>query len=332
MSVFRDGAWLARTFVAPNEYDWTYLDRLAALSGGDIWLTLCHYEWPTWLDEEGVRGGRVVDLMTDFAYRVASRYGEVFAGYVPVVESGYWTAMMTQWGRWWPGSASTRGASWWGLYSVVGRMLIGMARAVREGSPSSRIALSEPWNHHPTLTFEDQGRPINLLLGLPDAVAVRETGTDEWGGDSSLLDVVGLNYYSRGGTDHGWPLSRLLLEARRIYPDREIVVGETGNCHFSDCHTIEDWLEWVDFHVSLANEQGADVRTVTWAPVLALGDFDWGHPAPGAFITWDPMDPNRRRRWDPRIARFVSEYTSGVSRRRAPVASVEGELASQATG
>src|SRR5215204_4307459 len=77
MSIFRDGAWMAKTFVGPNEYDWSHLDRLASISNGEIWLTLCHYEWPTWLDESSVRDGRVVDLTTEFAYNVASRYGEV---------------------------------------------------------------------------------------------------------------------------------------------------------------------------------------------------------------------------------------------------------------
>src|SRR5947208_15982626 len=43
---FRDGAWLARSFPAPDRFDWRYLDRLAAVSEGQITLSLCHYEWP----------------------------------------------------------------------------------------------------------------------------------------------------------------------------------------------------------------------------------------------------------------------------------------------
>jgi hypothetical protein len=43
---------------------------------------------------------------------------------------------------------------------------------------------------------------------------------------------------------------------------------------------------------------------------LMLGDFDWGHPAPGAWVTWDPDDPQRRRRWDADVARSVCAYTA----------------------
>lgn len=46
-------------------------------------------------------------------------------------------------------------------------------------------------------------------------MAVRETGDDAWNGDPSLLQVIGLNFYNNWGEAEGWPLSRLLLEARR---------------------------------------------------------------------------------------------------------------------
>jgi hypothetical protein len=128
------------------------------------------------------------------------------------------------------------------------------------------------------------------------------------GGDPSLLQIVGLNFYNDWGTERGWPLSRLLLEARRQYPEQRIFIGETGNCHFTDCHTVAGWLQLVDREVRLANTQGARIEAVTWAPVLTLGDFDWGKPAPGAWVTWDPNDPRRRRTWDPETARTVRAY------------------------
>jgi hypothetical protein len=191
-------------------------------------------------------------------------------------------------------------------------MLIGMARAVRESDPKAAIALSEPWAWHPQVSLHDQGRPFNILTGRPDPVAAGETGSDEWGGDPSLLQIVGLNFYNNWGTDHGWPLSRLLLEARRRYPEQRLIVGETGNCHFSDRHTVAGWLELIDQQVELANAQGAGVEAVTWAPVLTLGDFDWGRPAPGAWVSWDLDDPRRTRRWDPAVARAVRAHAVRV--------------------
>jgi hypothetical protein len=308
LSLFRDGAWLARTYLAPGRFDWSHLDRLAAVSQGQVYLSLCHYEWLPWIEEADIWSGRVIDLMADYAARLAERYQGCFAAYIPVVESGYWTAMMTDWGRWWPAAGKKNASTWWRMYSVVGQMLVRMGRAIREADPEVKISLNEPWAWHPHVSLEDQGRPFNTLLGCPDPAALRETGADAWGGDPSLLQVVGLNFYNNWGVDHGWPLSRLLLEARRRYPDREIIMGETGNCHFSHCYSPSAWLELLDEQVELANAGGAGVHTVTWAPILTLGDFDWGCPAPGAWVTWDPDDPARRRRWDPEVAKVVRRY------------------------
>lgn len=311
LTLFRDGAWMARTHPRPDAWDWSYLDRLAAVSQGQVFVSLCHYEWLPWLSEEDIWNGRVVEVMTEFAHRVAERYrGGVFAGYVPVVEAGYWTAMMTDWQRWWPAVQSGRRIDWWEMYAVVGRMLVAMARAVKEADPGATIALNEPWAWHPHVPLEDQGRPFNTLLGRADPVALRETGSDEWGGRSDLLDIVGLNFYNNWGVDQGWPLSRLILEARRQYPDQRLMIGETGNCHFSDCHTVADWLHLLDEQIKIANEEGAKLEAVTWAPVLTLCDFDWGCPAPGAWVTWDADDPARRRHWDPKVAEAVRSYSA----------------------
>jgi hypothetical protein len=313
LSLFRDGAWLARSYPAPGQIDWTYLDRLADVSRGQVYLSLCHYEWLPWIEPADLWSGRVVELMAEFAAGVARRYRGRFAGYIPVVESGYWTAMMTDWGRWWPAAPGAQSERWWKLYTVVGRMLIAMARAAKEADPETPIALNEPWAWHPQVSREDQGRPFNTLLGRPDPVAAGETGSDDWGGDPSLLQVIGLNFYNNWGVDQGWPLSRLLLEARRHYPDQRLIMGETGNCHFADRHTVAGWLRLIDEQVRLANDQGAGVEAVTWAPVLTLGDFDWGRPAPGAWVTWDAADPRRQRHWEPEVARAVRAYTSGAA-------------------
>jgi hypothetical protein len=309
LTLFRDGAWLAQTCPAPARFDWSYLDRLAEVSRGQVLLSLCHYEWLPWLTEEEIWSHRVIDHMAAYARRVAERYRGRFAGYIPVVEAGYWVAMMTDWGRWWPSVSGRRASSWWQMYAVVGRMLVAMARAVREGDPDVVIAMSEPWAWHPHVPLEDQGRPFSTLLGRPDPAAVQEAGSDDWGGDPSLLQVIGLNFYNNWGAEQGWPLSRLLLEARRQYPELRIVMGETGNCHFSDCHTVADWLRLIDEQVEAANAEGARVEAVTWAPVLTLCDFDWGCPAPGAWVTWSADDPQRRRQWDGDVARVVRTYT-----------------------
>lgn len=311
LTIFRDGAWLARSLPGPERFDWSYLDRLAAVSDGQVMLSLCHYEWPCWASEEDIRSGRVGDAMAGFAHEAASRYRGRFRAYIPVVESGYWTAMMTDWGRWWPARSDRRPFTWWELYAVIGRMMVAMARAVKDADSEAVIALSEPWAWHPEVSLADQGRPFTTLLGRPDPMAVQQAGTDCWGGSPDLLQILGLNFYNNWGEERGWPLSRLLLEARRQFPDRRIMMGETGNCHFPDRYSVADWLRLIDTQVEAANGEGAGVEAVTWAPILTLGDFDWARPAPGAWVTWDVDDPNRKRRWEPEIARTVRGYTSG---------------------
>ena len=313
LTMFRDGAWLRRTCPRPGEYDWSHMDRLAEVSQGQVFVSLCHYEWLPWITEDDVWNGRAIDAMTEFAGEAARRYRGRFAGYLPVVEIGYWTAMMTDWGRWWPSKNGVKASSWWRMYGVTGRIMTGMARAIRDADPDATIALSEPWAWHPHMPLEDQGRPFSTLLGRPDPVAKRECGDDQWGGDPSLLQVVGLNFYNNWGTYAGWPLSRLLLEARKQYPDQRIVMGETGNCHFSHCHSVEGWLTLINEQVEEANRLGARVEAVTWAPILTLGDFDWGTPAPGAWVTWSADDPRRERHWDPAVARAVRQFSGEVS-------------------
>jgi hypothetical protein len=311
LSLFRDGAWLARTCPAPGRFDFSYLDRLAALSQGQIVLSLCHYEWLPWLTRADVWSGAAIRFMAELAYRVAKRYRHRFAGYIPVVESGYWTAMISDWGRWWPSIPGDRGVRWWSLYGLIGRMQIAMARAIREVDPGAPLAMSEPWNWDTALPLADQARPFNTLLGQPDPVAVRETGCDAWGGHPSLLDVVGLNFYLERGREHGWPLARLLLEARRQFPEQRLVVGETSNCRCAARHSVASWLSHIDEQVECANAAGARIDIVTWAPVITLGDFESGHPAPGAWVTWDRDDLCRRRSWDPELAAVIRGYSGG---------------------
>src|SRR5438093_10314002 len=126
LTLFRDGAWLARTHPAPGQFNWDYLDRLAGVSQGQVTLSLCHYEWLPWIAEADVWSGRVIDLMAEYAGRVAERYRGRFAAYIPVVEAGYWTAMMTDWGRWWPSAKGQPRRRWWDLFAIVGRMLVAM--------------------------------------------------------------------------------------------------------------------------------------------------------------------------------------------------------------
>lgn len=309
LTSFRDGAYLKATLLGPRDYNWDYLDRLAKISHGQISLSLCHYEWPSWIDASHVLdGAHVIAVMSEFAAALSQRYRDCFASYIPVVECGYWIAMITHHRRWWPGDNGLV-FGFWDLYPTAARMLISMARAIKTGDPKALVAVSEPWAWDDVLDLDDLGRSINSLIGRYDPVALREMGQKKYetlDGQPDLLDVVGLNFYNNWGEEKGYPLSRLLLEARRKYPDKRICISETGNCQFANCRSIDEWLELITTQVDIANDQGAAIESVTWAPILAIGAFEDGLPAPGAWVTWDINDPARKRKWNPEVTQLIS--------------------------
>ena len=142
-----------KSFPAPGRYDWSWLDRLARVSDGQVTLSISHYEWPAWASEEDLWNGRVIEETARFAGAIAERYRGRFAGYIPVVESGYWTAMLSDLGRWWPASKSGRKLRWWEMYAVVGRLLVAVARAIRESAPVVVFVFFVPWAWHPHVSL-----------------------------------------------------------------------------------------------------------------------------------------------------------------------------------
>jgi hypothetical protein len=91
-------------------------------------------------------------------------------------------------------------------------------------------------------------------------------------------------------------------------------------------------LRHIDEQVESANASGARIDMVTWAPVITVGDFDWGYPAPGAWVTWDPRDPRRRRSWDPRVAAAIRSYTGEMIDRQQRQAAPAGRDARPGPG
>src|SRR5256885_16813825 len=57
LTLFRDGAWLARSYPAEGRFDWSHLDRLASVSQRQGTLSLCHYEWLPWIEADDVLRG-----------------------------------------------------------------------------------------------------------------------------------------------------------------------------------------------------------------------------------------------------------------------------------
>lgn len=288
---FREGVWLERLNPRKDEYNWEWLDGLADIVRQrrlSVGLGICHYEWPYWLTKRQVLEGAATDVMIDIASRIADRYGHTFEWYIPVIENGYWTAMMSTHRKWWPSGkdrvARHNGVNyrWWEMYyHLVSPLMIGMAKAIKAVDSSLKIASSDPWVNDGILTLNDMARPFHTMLGVDDLVAEEILGVKNFGGRWDLLDIVGLNWYNGAGPAQGWPLSRLLVKAREFFPDKQIYLMETGNCHFPKDFSQYAWIDMVNEEIELANEQGAQVTRAYWAPLWPIGEFHGGDIAPG---------------------------------------------------
>lgn len=265
LTVFRDGAWLQKLFNR-GEVDWTWLDKLADLSQGQIQLAICHYETHPYASEHSFWSGISSAIIIAVARKIAERYKGVFHSYVPVVELGYWTSKIAgPDSRWWP-----RGEKpWWQVYETTSQLAISVASAIKDSDPDARIAMSEPWGLQ--MDYDDQARPFNTLLGRFDKVAVANKCTTFRSGHEDLLDIVGINLYNLDTASEG------IWAAKSMFPGKEIIVTETGNCHQGHIHP-DDWLSWL-------KTSGAE--TVMWAPLVQMLGFEHGQLAGGHLVDKD---------------------------------------------
>lgn len=251
--------------------DYRWLDRLQAVSDGQIELVLNHYGLPEWVDEAMFWGPGAAAEMYEQAYQIARRYPGAFRSYNLGAELGIWTDWIAApQNRQWPFG----GRSWWEVYRQTSAVTIAIARGLKAGDPACRTAMSEPWGWDPAVPYADQARPFATVLGRPDAVAEAH-GCHTWQqGHAGLLDVVGLNIYFEND------LPALLAAARRLFPAQAVVVAETGNLMRPDCHPPARW--WAKFE-ALAES----ALEVSWSPGLAMLTHELGEPMHGNLLDAD---------------------------------------------
>ena len=252
--------------------DYHWLDRLARVSEGQLELVLNHYSLPEWLSEEQFWSGAAAEAMRELACEVARRYSGTFSSYNPGVELGIWTDWIAApQSRQWPFG----GRSWWDTYRATSAITIAIAQGVKQGDPTARTALSEPWGWDPAVPYPDQARPFATLLGHYDAVAEAH-GCHTWQqGHPDLLDVVGLNIYF----DHN-NIAEQLQAARELFPNKQVVVGETANLYYPDCNPPARW--WEKFERLDQPE-----LVVSWSPGLRILTHELGEPMGGNLLEPD---------------------------------------------
>jgi beta-glucosidase/6-phospho-beta-glucosidase/beta-galactosidase len=163
------------------------------------------------------------------------------------------------------------------------RTAITAARAIKRRWPQSTIVWAEPLIHiapHDHRRQTVRGAKQNLQ-GMYEAYDwIMGLARPELGGDASLVDLIGLNYYPHNqwywkgptipmGHHEYRPLGDMLLEMAERY-GKPIFLSETG----AEGTGKPSWLHYVCNEVRNAIAGGADVRGICWYPITAYPGWD----------------------------------------------------------
>jgi hypothetical protein len=157
------------------------------------------------------------------------------------------------------------------------------ARAIKQRWPRTTIVWAEPLIHiapHDRRRQTVRAAQANLR-GMYEAYDwIMGLAEPEFGGDASLIDLVGLNYYPHNqwyfqgptipmGHHEYRPLADMLVEMHERYR-KPIFLSETG----AEGSGKPSWLHYVCNEVREAMGRSADIRGICWYPITAYPGWD----------------------------------------------------------
>jgi beta-glucosidase/6-phospho-beta-glucosidase/beta-galactosidase len=277
----RDGLRWHLIEKAPGKYDWSsWLPMLEAAeeAGVQVIWDLFHYGSPDCIDQAAPD---FAERFADFAL-AALELRQSVTGRPPVVcplneinfiswavDDGYFPRV----------GPEQRG---WFKRQLV-RTAITAARAIKQRWPKAVIVWAEPLIHiapHDRRRQMIRGAQQNLQ-GMYEAYDwIVGRAKPELGGDPSLVDVVGWNYYPHNqwywkgptipmGHHEYRPLADMLVEMGERY-GKPMFLSETG----AEGSGKPSWLHYICNEVRDAMARGADVRGVCWYPITAYPGWD----------------------------------------------------------
>jgi beta-glucosidase/6-phospho-beta-glucosidase/beta-galactosidase len=170
----------------------------------------------------------------------------------------------------------------WFKHQLV-RTAIMASKAIKQRWPKSTIVWAEPLIHiapHDLRRETVRGAKQNLQ-GMYEAYDwIMGLAQPELGGDPSLVDLVGVNFYPHNqwywkgptipmGHHEYRPLADMLIEMADRY-GKPIFLSETG----AEGTGKPSWLHYVCNEVRDAMGRGADVRGICWYPITAYPGWD----------------------------------------------------------
>lgn len=311
----RDGLrWHLVEAGAPGVYDWSsFLPMLDAATdeGTQVIWDLCHWGVPAGLD---IFSAAFVTRFAAFAGAAARLVYDRTGGpespvpfYCPINEMSFWA--------WVGGDVRTfaphgegRGPE---LKQQLVRASLAAMRAVRAVDPRARFVQAEPLIDivpeygdveeypeiidHAASHTESQYQAWDMLSGRIDP---------ELGGDPSMLDIVGVNYYWNNQWVHGGdrkppghpdhkPLHLMLLLLWERY-GRPILITETG----AEAGADVGWLGYIASEVRQALREGVQMVGVCLYPVMDYPGWDDERHCPCGLIRVDSQWRKRELRSD----------------------------------
>ena len=281
LRTLRDGLRWHLIEKSPGRYDWSsWLPALEAAEkhGLQIIWDLFHYGSPDCVDQASPD---FAERFTDFAIAALALRETVSGRPLTVcplneinflswaVDDGYFPQV------------GPKQKGWFKRQLV--RTAIMASRAIKQRWPASTIVWAEPLIH---IAPHDRRRSTiraagQNLQGMYQAYDwIMGLAEPELGGDRSLVDVVGWNFYPHNqwyfqgptipmGHHEYRPLADMLVEVAERY-EKPLFISETG----AEGSGRPAWLHYVCDEVRAAQARGADVRGICMYPVTAYPGWD----------------------------------------------------------
>jgi beta-glucosidase/6-phospho-beta-glucosidase/beta-galactosidase len=311
-STLRDGLRWHLIGKTPGKYDWSsWLPMLEAAeeAGVQVIWDLFHYGSPDCVDQAA---SDFPERFTDFALAAIELQQTVSKGPPLVcplneinflswaVDDGYFPHV----------GPKQRG---WFKDQLV-RTAISAATAIKRQWPEATIVWAEPLIHiapHDRRRQTIRGAQQNLQ-GMYEAYDwIVGRARPELGGDPSLVDLVGWNFYPHNqwywkgptipmGHHEYRPLADMLVEMADRY-QKPIFLSETG----AEGTGKPSWLHYVCSEVRDAMSRGADIRGICWYPITAYPGWDNSRHAETGLLSTVVADGSRHV-----DARLLEEFES----------------------
>jgi len=299
-STVRDGLRWHLVEQSPGKYDWSsWLPALEAAerTGVQVIWDLFHYGSPDHVDQAAADFPARFTQFALAAVEVQQSVSRQPPLVCPLNEISFlsWAVEVGYFPRVGPDESG------WFKHQLV-RAAIRAATAIRGEWPNAKLVWAEPLVHiapHSHRRAEVRAAEAARQGQFEAYDWITGRAEPEFGGDPSLVDLIGLNFYPHNQWYHDGPtipmghheyrpLADLLLEVADRY-GKPIFLAETG----AEGSARPSWLHYVCSEVRDAIERGASIEGICWYPITAYPGWDNSRHAEAGLLSTVVADGSR---------------------------------------